>query len=139
MRRSRPRSSFFILHSSFLFFRLGGRGMTAAVFSLTFTGEPRTSLSLGEREVTGGEPLVVWGDAAHFDGARGRVWVRLASRPAGAGGLWQDRALLPVYVMPSKLSEARYEGMVAELRSLAAGLVFDLVSKSLRALGLGRG
>src|SRR6266404_241061 len=130
--------------------------MTAAVFGLTFTGEPRTSLSLGEREVTGGEPLVVrelqpcgfqvdgreagleyrlwigdrdpqssegggaqpaafgrqvvWGDAAHFDGARGRVWVRLASRPAGAGGLWQDRALLPVYVVPSKLSEARYEG-----------------------------
>jgi hypothetical protein len=77
---------------------------------------------------------VVWDEAAHFDGARGRVWVRLASRPNGAGQSWVPRAQLPVYVNATKLSEDRYNVMVAQLRALAAGLVFDLYSKMFRSL-----
>ena len=78
-------------------------------------------------------PAVVWDEAAHFDGARGRVWVRLASRPVG-GQAWASRALLPVYVNATKMSEGRYNVMVAQLRALAAGLVFDLYSKMFRSL-----
>jgi hypothetical protein len=76
---------------------------------------------------------VVWDEAAHFDGARGRVWVRLASRPVG-GQAWAPRAQLPVYVNATKISEDRYNVMVAQLRALAAGLVFDLYSKMFRSL-----
>lgn len=76
----------------------------------------------------------VWDEAAHFDGARGRVWVRLASRPVGSGQAWAPRALLPVYVLATKLSEERYGVMVEQLRALAAGLVFDLYSKMFRSL-----
>jgi hypothetical protein len=77
---------------------------------------------------------VVWDEAAHFDGARGRVWVRLAGRPVGSGQAWAPRAQLPVYVLATKLSEERYNVMVAQLRALAAGLVFDLYSKMFRSL-----
>jgi PD-(D/E)XK nuclease superfamily len=77
---------------------------------------------------------VVWDEAVHFDGARGRVWVRLASRPIGSGQAWAPRAQLPVYVNATKLSEDRYHVMVAQLRALAAGLVFDLYSKMFRSL-----
>ena len=66
--------------------------------------------------------------------ARGRVWVRLASRPVGSGQAWQPRAQLPVYVLATKLSEERYNVMVEQLRALAAGLVFDLYSKMFRSL-----
>jgi hypothetical protein len=79
---------------------------------------------------------VFWDEAAHFSGARGRVWVRLGSRPAGSDQEWTTRALLPVQVVATKLSEARYQVMVAQLRALAAGLVLDLVSKMFRSLGL---
>src|SRR5262252_5413701 len=47
---------------------------------------------------------VVWDEAAHFDGARGRVWVRLGSRIIGSGAAWAPRAQLPVYVVATKLS-----------------------------------
>jgi hypothetical protein len=77
---------------------------------------------------------IIWDDAPHFDGARGRVWVRLASRPAGTRQAWSPRAQLPVYVLATKLSEERYNVMVAQLRALAAGLVFDLYSKMFRSL-----
>ena len=77
---------------------------------------------------------VAWDEAAHFDGARGRVWVRLASRTTGSGQPWTPRAQLPIYVLATKLSEERYHVMVAQLRALAAGLVFDLYSKMFRSL-----
>jgi len=77
---------------------------------------------------------VLWDEAAHFDGARGRVWVRLASRLAGSGQPWTPRAQLPIFVLATKLSEERYHVMVAQLRALAAGLVFDLYSKMFRSL-----
>lgn len=82
---------------------------------------------------------VYWDDAPHFDGARGRVWVRLACRPVGSDHSWKPRGLLSVYVNATKLSESRYDAMVAQLRSLATGLVFDLFSKTLRSLDFGNG
>ena len=81
-----------------------------------------------------GPAAVGWDEAAHFDGARGRVWVRLASRPTESGQAWLPRAQLPVYVLATKLSDERYNVMVAQLRRLAAGLVFDLYSKMFRSL-----
>jgi hypothetical protein len=78
-----------------------------------------------------------WADATYFDGARGRVWVRLTSRPAGSDGAWLPRARLPVYVLATKLSEDRYQTMLGQLRRLAAGLVFDLVSPMTRRLDFG--
>jgi Domain of unknown function (DUF2357)/PD-(D/E)XK nuclease superfamily len=84
--------------------------------------------------------MVYWDDAPHFDGARGRVWARLASRPFGsADAPWQPRGRLPVYVAATKLSEARYETMLSQLRRLATGLVFDIVSPMLRQLRIGEG
>lgn len=80
-----------------------------------------------------------WAEALHFNGARGRVWVRLASRPAEGREGWRERALLPVYVRPTKLSEARYERMFDDLRGLAAGLVFDLFSKMTRTMSMAEG
>lgn len=77
-----------------------------------------------------------WPDALHFNGARGRVWIRLASRPSEGREGWRPRALLPVYVRPTKLSEERYRRMFDDLRGLAAGLVFDLRSKSTASAAL---
>ena len=47
---------------------------------------------------------------------------------------WLPRTQLPVYVNATKISEDRYNVMVAQLRALAAGLVFDLYSKMFRSL-----
>jgi hypothetical protein len=81
--------------------------------------------------------VVEWADAPYFDGARGRVWVRLASRPIGSAEACRPRARLPVYVLATKLSEERYQTMLDQLRRLAAGLVFDLVSPMARRLRVG--
>jgi hypothetical protein len=82
---------------------------------------------------------VFWDEAAHFDGARGRVWVHLASRPSGSDAAWVARARLLVGVVATKLSEARYETMLRQLRHLAAGLVLDVFSPMLRHLQFGVG
>jgi hypothetical protein len=83
---------------------------------------------------------VVWDDARHLDGARGLVWVRLASR-TGGDDPWKWRARMPVYVRSTKLSEDRHRSMTTQVRRLASGLLFDLVSPMLRSLGTtdGRG
>lgn len=80
---------------------------------------------------------IIWADTDCFQGARGLVWVRLASRHTGPNRAWKDRALLPVVVTSTKLSEDRYNIMYEQLRGLAAGLVLDLVSKTLRSMRLG--
>jgi hypothetical protein len=102
--------------------------------------EPDTDyrLSLGDYKYAsvgrGAEAL--WNDEAYFDNQRQRVWVVLESRPADREPApWVQRARLPVHVVPTKLSAARYEGMLAQLRGLAAGLIFDLASKMLRSVG----
>jgi PD-(D/E)XK nuclease superfamily/Domain of unknown function (DUF2357) len=77
---------------------------------------------------------IVWDDGRFFDGARGRVCVGLASRPVGEATAWEWRARLPVYVRSSKLSEDRYQSMTAQVRRLASGLLFDLISPMLRSL-----
>jgi len=94
--------------------------------------------------------IIMWDSAVHFEGARGRVWLRLMSRSIAHSvneqdrhrnvlntNGWQVRARLQVYVILGKLSEMRYETMSDELRRLAAGLLFDLVAKSSRAVVFG--
>lgn len=79
---------------------------------------------------------VLWEDATYFEGARGLVWSRLSSRRRDGSEKWETRAILSVVVTSTKLSQDRYTAMFEQLRSLAAGLVLDLVSKTLRSLQL---
>ncbi len=81
----------------------------------------------------------VWDDARYFDGARGTVEVRLESRSALREAPWEERVRLPVHVRSHKLSEDRYRTMTEQLRRLATGLLFDLVSPMLRSLTMGEG
>ncbi len=107
-------------------------------------------LRLGDRDALSSEELagirnvgvarrrdVVWDDAMYFAGTRGRVWVHLASRAEGSDQAWQPRARVPVVVRAHKLSAERYQTMLTQIRGLAAGLLFDLVSPMLRSLGFG--
>ena len=80
---------------------------------------------------------VLWDDGDYFEGARGIIWIRVASRTHGGQEPWSERAELPVVVCSTKLSEHRYQAMYDQLRHLASGLVLDLVSKSLRSVRLG--
>lgn len=80
---------------------------------------------------------VVWEDGVYFSGARGRVNLRLLTREDDApDGSWTERYRWPVYVISSKTTEESFESMCEELRRLAGGLLFDLVSKS--TVGIGR-
>lgn len=88
---------------------------------------------LGERSGT----TVRWPDATHWESARGDVWLALRSRPRLSDNGWRLRASARCYVIPTKLGEIRYQGMLQDLARLAGGLLFDLVSKSWRRLGLG--
>jgi len=99
------------------------------------------------RARVGDEPLappavfdrqVSWTDRPAFVGVRGRAEIVIESR-GEAGDRWTPRARLPVYVSATKLSQDRYETMTAELRGLAAGLLFDLYSKSLTGVAFGPG
>lgn len=72
-----------------------------------------------------------WDDGKYFDGARGRVLLRLASRfLSDEKSVWTERFELPIYVIPSKLTENSFRTMSEELRRIASGLLLDLISKS---------
>ena len=75
---------------------------------------------------------VLWEDAPYFESSRGIVVVALQSRALRSSDPWRLRARIPVSVVPSKLGEARYLGMFEQIRALAAGLLFDLLSKMSR-------
>lgn len=80
--------------------------------------------------------FVIWDDAAYFEGARGLVWVRLCSRPTAGKQIWSDRSFVPIVVASGKLSAERYTTMLEQMSGLAAGLVLDLVSKTMRSTRL---
>ncbi len=84
-------------------------------------------------------PRLAWFDGRYFEGVSGRAEIIVESRAGDSDDPWSSRVRLPVYVTASKLSRLRYGTMVAELRGLAAGLIFDLYSKSLAAVAFGRG
>lgn len=78
-----------------------------------------------------GRKSVEWGDDAHFDSARGRTPVTVVSREAdGPNENWTPRGTFDVWVSPGKLTEAAYRSMFDDLARLSAGLVFDLLAKS---------
>lgn len=91
-----------------------------------------SSESLG----SGSGTNVFWQDGLYFDSARGLVELRVASR-SGKSATWRNRAIWPVYVIPTKLTETRYQAMCEELRRLAAGLLFDLVTKGTQSVQTG--
>ncbi len=78
----------------------------------------------------------VWRDAYYFEGCRGRVNVIVRSREVGSER-WEDRAVIPCNVNSGKISEEKYRSMLEQLSGLTFGLVFDLISKSYQASGLG--
>lgn len=74
---------------------------------------------------------VEWPNDLYLDSARGLVDIRLYSRTEEpADSEWRRRAILPVAVNSSKLTEAAFEAMVGDLTALSSGLLFDLLSKS---------
>lgn len=77
---------------------------------------------------------VYWEDGLHFESTRGRVRVHLRSRRVESGEPWQERATLEVNVVPTKIGELRCAAMEDDVRRVAAGLIFDLVSKMLRGV-----
>lgn len=81
--------------------------------------------------------VVQWPGGFYFESARGETAVRLFGRTTA--GTWRARAELRVVVAPDKLGEERYQAMYDALSRLAAGFVYDLVSKSVRRLDLGAG
>jgi hypothetical protein len=80
---------------------------------------------------------VLWEDGAHLESASGPTRIQLESRQLGSSDSWRLRAMLNAIVVPEKLGYGRYLAMLDDLQGLAAGLVFDLVSKSARALRFG--
>jgi len=76
----------------------------------------------------------IWQEHCYFESSRGLVSVYLLSRTRNTDDPWRERAALVLNVVPEKLGEARYLAMFEELRGLSVGLVFDLVSKTHRAV-----
>jgi len=84
---------------------------------------------------------IIWQDGRYFDGARGRVQIRLSAAKTSEDHdivTWNDRLLWPVYVVSTKLTEEAFETMCEELRRLAGGLLFDLISKATLGLATGQ-
>jgi len=77
---------------------------------------------------------VLWRDGLHLESTRGRVRIHLLSREAGGSGSWSERVGLDVNVVPTKMGELRCEAMEEDIRRIASGLIFDLVSKMLRGV-----
>lgn len=83
-------------------------------------------------------PNIYWEDRQYFESTRGLVRIRLRTRKGESTG-WEERAWLSVNAVPSKLGEQRYDTLVNEIRSVAAGLIFDVVSKMFRGVRYTRG
>lgn len=79
-------------------------------------------------------PNVYWEDGLHLESTRGRVRVHLRSRAAEFAGGWSECATLELNVVPTKLGELRCEAMEDDIRRVASGLIFTLVSKMLRGV-----
>ena len=100
------------------------------------------SVSIGDVRLASGRsfgPSVHWEDGHHFESARGRVLVHLSTRLAGSLNGWKVRAQVDVNVVPTKLGERRYEILVNDIERTAAGLIFDIVSKTFRGVRYIRG
>lgn len=111
-------------------------------FSLTSrTQDVEYAVAIGDVLLPSGRTFgrnTYWEDGHHFESARGRVRVRLRVRTAPDAG-WRVCARLDVNVVPTKLGERRYETLVNDIRVVAAGLIFDIVSKMFRGVRYARG
>lgn len=79
-----------------------------------------------------GDGSVYWAEAHYFESGRGRTMVTLRYRREKKDA-WRSIMSVPVYVVPTKLGEERYEAMVGCLQELCAGLLLDLIGKSRRS------
>jgi len=78
---------------------------------------------------------VEWPEDLYIESARGLVEIKLLSRNDNfPNDPWKIRARLLVVVLSSKLTEEKFEAMVADLTALSSGLLFDLISKSFGGL-----
>jgi hypothetical protein len=87
-------------------------------------------LTLGDEELLPDADLgtiVAWKEHFYFESCVGEVHVRLFARHEGE--TWVERARLGVFVTPEKLRWDEYHRILSDLRSVAAGLIFELVSR----------
>jgi hypothetical protein len=76
-----------------------------------------------------------WRDFPYFESAHGWTTVILEARlPAATADGWRKLCEIQVYVLPSKLSEERYQQMAADLGALSRSLLVDLYGKSKQTL-----
>jgi len=87
------------------------------------TPEDAAGSDLGEQRV--------WRGVPYFESARGHTAVVLESQPENSPAeCWQSLLTLNVYVLPSKIGEARYECMTRDLQAVSRSLLVDLYGKS---------
>ena len=70
---------------------------------------------------------VCWEETKYLDSARGIVTITLSSRIHEESS-WIHRVKFDTIVIPSKLSEEKFQVMFNDLVRLSNGLVFDLIS-----------
>ena len=76
---------------------------------------------------------LLWRELAYFESARGRTNIVLEARSdVSQHSRWETVLIVAVYVLPSKLGEARYESMADDLETLSRSLLVDLYGKSVR-------
>ena len=93
-------------------------------------------LALGDEELPADADLgtlVAWKEHHYFESCVGEVHVRLYARREEEA--WVERARLGVYVTPEKLRWDEYQKILRDLRTLAAGLIFELVSRVGKQVG----
>ena len=74
---------------------------------------------------------LIWRGLPYFESARGFTKLLLESQPESASDdRWHPVVSLDLYVLPSKLGEARYDRMASELQDVSRSLLVDLYGKS---------
>lgn len=72
---------------------------------------------------------IYWVESHYFESGRGRTVITLRQKVSGKG-TWHIILSAPVYVVPTKIGEERYEAMVENIQDLCNGLLHDLIGKS---------
>lgn len=78
------------------------------------------------------EGTICWPFTHYFESARGRTTIILRLRSNNADP-WRIVIQVPLYVVPTKIGEERYDAMTASLQRLCSGLLLDLIGKSSRS------
>jgi hypothetical protein len=79
----------------------------------------------------------LWVQQPYFDSARGATPIVLKERDQQSSSEhWRTRLAVSVDVIPTKIGDAAYEAMAADLLAISRGLLVDLYGKSTRSYDL---